>query len=81
MKAHLTFNLPEETEEFRDALHGTKYRAAIDEIWNKVFRPYFKHGYADAEINKLLEADKCKDLLEKLAELYRESIDDIREDL
>ena len=32
MEATLTFSLPDEAVEFRNATHGTQYRAAIDAL-------------------------------------------------
>lgn len=76
MKAILEFNLPEEREEHTEALNGWKYKLQLDEVWDKVFRPAYKHGYLDDEINKLLEDEKCDKLFDKLADLYREVIKD-----
>lgn len=55
MKATLEFNLPEEQEEFRDAVNGTKNQIILDEIWIEVFRPFYKHGYNDPKIQKLID--------------------------
>lgn len=70
-KATLSFNLPEEREEYEDAINGTKYKIQIDDTWNALFRPYYKHGYSDPEINELLEKEDAVKLFEKLVELYR----------
>ncbi len=56
MKASLTFNLPEESEEHQDAINGSKYKYQLDEVGNHVFRPARKHGYPDTRIQKLMEA-------------------------
>ena len=74
-KAKLEFNLPEQQESFDDALKGTKYKLLVDDIWNTVFRPYFKHGYRDAEINKILEnmGDDASKLMNYLADLWHET--------
>jgi hypothetical protein len=72
MKAILEFNLPEEAEEHSDALNGYKYRYALDEVYERVFRPSRKHGYGDPEINELLKNEKCKLLIEKLIDIYLE---------
>lgn len=81
MKAILEFTLPEEREEFITAQKGVDYKIALDEMWSKVFRPAFKHGYSDEELNKLLENEDCFKVLEKLAELYREVLDENEVDL
>ena len=44
-KASLSFSLPEEQESFDAALNGWKYKAAVEDIWQNVFRPRYKHGY------------------------------------
>lgn len=80
MKANLSFNLPEETEEFKDAFNGSKYRCAFDEVWEKGFRPYYKHGYSDDELNKLIdEHPNGEKIMEKLADIYREIKREIEE--
>lgn len=76
MKATLEFNLPEEQEEHELALNGHKYKIAVEEIWNQVFRPYYKHGYDDSELNDLLHTDSGAIIVEKLAEIYRKVIND-----
>lgn len=42
-KATLTFNLPEDKSEHQDALKGVAYRAALEEIYNEVFRKRRKY--------------------------------------
>lgn len=72
MKGILEFDLPEEREDFETAQHGWKYKCMIDDVWEKLFRPYHKHGYSNAEINELLEKEDCQKLLQHLEGLYRE---------
>jgi hypothetical protein len=55
MKATLSFNLPEEQGEFQAAVDAGKYRAALWEISQRVFRPARKHGYADIRVQSLLD--------------------------
>ena len=71
MKSYLRFDLPEDQEEFDDAVKGWKYKAALDDIWNTVFRPYWKHGYNDERLNKILETEDGQYVLDKLIELYQ----------
>ena len=71
MKAVLEFNLPEESEEFKNATNGWKAFMCIDEIWNKVFRPAYKHGYSHAKLQNLSERDS--EVIEALTELYRDA--------
>ena len=73
MKATLTFNLPEENEEFQDAQNGTKYRQQLDNVWMYVFRPYHKHGYVDQKLNELLDTEQGKYIFEALESLFQEA--------
>ena len=43
MKAKLTFNLPEEQEEFNDAINGNAFKAVIWEL-DQWMRSQIKHG-------------------------------------
>lgn len=43
MKSTLVFDLPEENEELQAALKGSLYKARIDELYDRVFRPHFKY--------------------------------------
>ena len=52
-KVILEFNLPEEREAFEDATKGSEYKWALEDIWDKVFRPRHKHGYNDPILNNL----------------------------
>lgn len=55
MKATLSFNLPEERDEFETAVNAAKYQAALWEISQQVFRPARKHGYSNMRIQTLLD--------------------------
>lgn len=74
MKATLSFNLPEEQEEFETAVKAFDYKIALEEVWEKVFRPAFKHGYAQPELAELSERDYV--VIEKLADIFREILND-----
>lgn len=78
MKVTLEYNLPEETSEYEDAMNGTKYKIALDEAWNIVFRPGMKHGYYDERLNKLLESKHGQYIYEKLKELYLQATEGVR---
>ena len=75
-KVYLKFDLndPDDREAYKDANNATKYKLQLDSIWDNVFRPKYKHGYSNQEINALLEDEKCDKLLDLLAELYRETL-------
>ena len=64
MKAKLEFDLPEEREEFNDALNGTKYLCQIEEVWIKVFRKRLK--YEDLSENDYKLIQKMADEFHKI---------------
>ena len=57
-KAILEFNLPDEQEEFKEAVNANRYFIALDEIREKL-RGYLKYGHqfktADEAIEKIQE--------------------------
>ena len=57
MKAALTFNLddPDDRKNFRKASNADQAYNTLWEISQEIFRPARKHGYNDAELNKLIE--------------------------
>jgi hypothetical protein len=54
-KCTLEYNLPEDKEDLDCALNGAKYKHALWEVGQQVFRPARKHGYADRRIQELVE--------------------------
>ena len=54
------------------ALNAWKYKDAIDEIWERCFRPNNKHGYND----ELLDSEQAYDIIEVLAKMYVDIIKD-----
>lgn len=57
-KGILEFFLPEEMEEFQTAVDGSKYKAVLHEVGQRVFRPARKHGYSGM-------SDKIQSLINK----------------
>jgi hypothetical protein len=55
-KATISFTLPEEMEEFKDAVHVQDYKSVLYHLEQDVFRPARKHGYVDSEIQTLINA-------------------------
>ena len=57
MKAKLIFDLddPEEKEKFEDAVQGSFYKTKLENVYTEIFRPAFKHGYSEPNINELLQ--------------------------
>ena len=76
MKVTLKFELPAENDEYQDAINGQKNSIILDEIWNRVFRPYYKHGYADTKLNTLLATKVGAEVLEKLQAIYQEVLNE-----
>jgi hypothetical protein len=74
MKATLTFNLPEEQQEFKNAVDGWKAFMALEEIWQNVFRPARKHGYGHPKLQNL--SDRDYEVIEALIDLYQNTKDD-----
>ena len=81
MKARIEFDLSEDTEAFEDFLNSRRNSEVNSQIWERVFRPNFKHGYGK-EIDDIVE--RCGTsydeegeehyngalLIEKLSEIY-----------
>ena len=81
-KAWIKFNL-EESEgrnELKRALKADDAFQALNEIWEQVFRPSFKHGFHKKELQKLavnLEEDADgNDVIDYLADIYHKIIAD-----
>jgi hypothetical protein len=55
-KATISFILPEEMEEFKDAVHVQDFKSVLYHVEQDVFRPARKHGYPDREIETLVNA-------------------------
>ena len=64
MKATLTFNLPEEREEFNTAINGVNYMIALEDIRNKI-RSWKKYE------------DKETVTIEELQDLWQEATADL----
>lgn len=60
MKAQLTFNLPDEQEEFQNALDGTSLALAIHEI-DQYMRSELKHAELTDEVH-----DKVQEIRDEL---------------
>lgn len=72
MKVTLEFELPQETEEYKLAMDGAKTRIALDDVWEKIFRPEFKHGYPNERLNELAADPKVSEAIQLLAKIYHE---------
>ena len=55
-KATISFSIPEETQEFKDAVHVQDYKCVISAVEEEIFRPARKHGYSDRNIQELVDA-------------------------
>lgn len=64
-------------EDFQRAVLANRAFGAIDEMWQRMLRPAFKHGYNDIKLNELMEkSDEVCEAIEKLSEIYREVLND-----
>lgn len=54
-RATLSFNLPEEQEQFNTAVKGSDAHLALWDIAQEIFRPARKHGYNDPKLNVLIQ--------------------------
>lgn len=74
MKAILEFDLdePEDRSSHKLAVHAEEMRWALDEIWDKVFRPNNKHGYN----NKVLDSEEAYHVIEALLDRYQAVLDE-----
>jgi len=81
MKASLHFNLPEEQNEFEDAVALGKMKAVLWDISQEIFRPARKHGYADHRMKKFVDenGDLKDDVAEAIGVLEEMFYDFIRE--
>lgn len=60
----IKFRMPDDKSEFENAIKGGAAIAAIETVWNDVFRPARKHGYPDPKIQNLLTL--IDELIDKL---------------
>lgn len=62
MKINVEFDLSGEEgryeeERFNKMMQADRMSFALSEIWENVFRPYWKHGYDDKELEELTNLD------------------------
>lgn len=80
LSINIDYDDPTAFELFKNITDGKKIEGFTEELWNQLFRPYYKHGYADAELNRLIqslesinkhgsETDFSK-FIDKLSEIY-----------
>jgi hypothetical protein len=74
MKVILEFDSHENSEELEAALNGGKYKAQLDDLWSRLFRPYRKHGYSHRKLQECIEANPevADTIIEALIEIYQE---------
>lgn len=77
----LAFDRYKEEYELEAALNGGKYKCAVEEIWQEVFRPRHKHGYKNIRLNELIENEQTSNIVEEvmdiLEELYRSCVNEL----
>lgn len=72
MKVYLQFDIPEENDEYQDAMEGSNHRIKFEQIWDKLFRPRHKHGYSNEKIQKLLANKQCQKLMDELELVFKQ---------
>ena len=71
MKASLTFDLPEEAEDFELTVKARAMRVALDDIGSRVFRPARKHGYPEPHLQKWVnDFEQAEALIHDLEQLF-----------
>lgn len=60
-----------EFDEALKAIHGSHYHSIIEDIWQSIFRPNFKHGYNDT----LLDSDLAYKIIKKLSDRYNDLLE------
>jgi len=83
MKSTIEFNLPEEREELNDALNGSRYKARIETLYDKVFRPHIKYGKplmskSESEMQELTEEQLAiiEQIYENVFNHFEDCLDD-----
>lgn len=76
MKIYVKYDMPDDKEDFELAQKAVRMSIAIDDMWNEVFRPFYKHGYKNKELNDLTENEDVAKAIELLADIYREVLKD-----
>lgn len=69
-KATFEFNLPEEQEEFEIFNKSGAMHSALWDISQEVFRPNYKHGYPNSQLEKLREDEKVVEAIEILTKMF-----------
>ena len=67
MKAQLTFKLPEEQEEFNDAVNGNAFKAVIWEL-DQYMRSQLKHGDLPDDVH-----DKVQEIRDQLHSILNDN--------
>ena len=73
MKVILEFCPYEDSDALDAALNGGKYKAQLDDLWSRLFRPYRKHGYGHKKLQECIEANPevADTIIEGLIEIYQ----------
>lgn len=79
LSIQVEYDEPKDCEIFKHITNGRKVEDFVEDVWSKVFRPYFKHGYNDVDLNQLItkieqqNPDEFSKVMEKLAEIFQET--------
>lgn len=75
-KVTLEFDPIEDSEALEAAMNAEKYKLALWDISQQVFRPHRKHGYPDEQLNKLNNDEKVNDAITMLEKMFYEILEE-----
>ena len=83
MKGKLEFDLDDcyDRNAFKRAVKATDVYMVLHEVVNKLFRPSWKNGYTDKELDTLSNTEEGDRVIEILSEMYREILEEYNIDL
>lgn len=81
-KATITYQLPEEQEEYTLAMKGGDYSAAVWELDQQFFRANIKYGVSNELLNKIVESlndksltsEQIRDVVESTLQICRSKL-------
>lgn len=62
----------EDIDKAMEILNSSKNQLIVDELYSRLIRPFYKHGYSDSKVNTIL--DKLGDEAEYLIEFFNSTI-------
>lgn len=81
LSIQVDYDDPKDCDIFRHLTNGRKVDDFVHDIWSNLFRPYFKNGYNDAELNDLIKKIEQQDpttfskIMDKMVEIFQQTKD------